>query len=745
MKNLKIFFVVLFSFMLIPEILAHDKISSNTPQQNSFVDSLINIMTLDEKIGQLVLFSSHWELTGPAVSIELEKMIREGKCGNIFNAYYVDFNKKLQEIAVNETRLGIPLLFGYDVIHGFRTIFPIGLGEASSWNLALIERASRIAAVEATASGVHWTFAPMVDISKDPRWGRISESSGEDPYLGSEIARVRVRGFQGSDLNESNTMLSCVKHFAAYGAAQAGRDYNPVDMSERMLRDVYLPPFKAAIDEGATTIMTSFNEINGVPATSNPFLLHNILRDEWGFNGFVVSDYTAVKELIEHGVAENDSQAAQLAFDAGLDMDMQSSVYLNELGLLVKSGQIEESKIDEAVKKILSAKVKLGLFDDPYKYFKEENLSLLASEKHMKAAYKMASESAVLLKNSNNILPIKKSKKLAVIGHLANQQRDLLGSWKADGYWDEVQTIYQAIASINGEANTSFEPGYDFENAEPLNIEKVKSIVRESDAVILVLGEPWDWSGEAASRSNINIPDNQKKLLKEISNLDKPVVVVLLNGRPLTLEDEHSLSTAMLEAWYPGSMGAQAIADILFGKVNPSGKLPVTFPRNLGQVPISYSDKNTGRPYDPEGMEQKYLSRYIDVPNSPLFPFGYGLSYTQFDYSDLQLNKQVITRNDTLEISIMIKNSGDMDGKEIVQLYVRDLVGSVTRPLKELKGFQKLDLKSGQEKKLVFHLTADDLTFFTLNNKMESEPGQFTIWVGKDSSSGLSANFELID
>lgn len=710
------------------------------------VDSLLSLMTLDEKIGQMVLYTSNWERTGPVMPSNYMEDIKSGRCGNIFNAYTVAYTRKLQESAVKGSRLGIPLLFGYDIIHGFKTIFPIPLGEASSWDLELIKNSARVAAVEGSASGVNWTFAPMVDIARDPRWGRISEGAGEDPYLGSRIAAARVAGFQGESLSLPNSLLACAKHFAAYGAPLAGRDYNLVDMSERMFREVYLPPYKAAIDEGAMSIMSSFNELNGIPATGNHFLLTDVLRKEWNFKGLVVTDYTSMNEMVQHGIVSNDQEAAELSLDAGVDMDMQGSEYYNFLKKLVKNGKVSISQINESVRRILKVKFLLGLFDDPYRDCNEKReKDLVYSKVYWDIAYDVAGKSMILLKNEGSVLPLKKSQKLAVIGPLADSKRDLLGSWIAAGEWDSISTVLNALREKQGKENVLYAKGCDFTGTDKSGFPNALRAAHSSDAIVMVVGEPSAWCGEAASRTSISIPDIQKELIREIAQLKKPLVLVLMNGRPLALEEESSLAGAILEAWFPGTMGAKAIADILFGDINPSGKLPVTFPRNLGQVPIYYSEKNTGRPYDPKGSEQKYRSRYIDCSNDPLYPFGFGLSYTKFNYSDLVLDKTELKRGDKLKISLRVNNSGNYDGQEVVQFYIRDLVGSVTRPLMELKGFTKIFLKKGETKTVTFEIGESDLSFYRKDMTFGTEPGDFKIFVGGNSRDVLEASFRLAD
>ncbi|MBP5333951.1 MAG: glycoside hydrolase family 3 C-terminal domain-containing protein, partial [Bacteroidales bacterium] len=633
-------------------------------QNDPRVDQLMKQMTLEEKIGQMVLFTSDWSVTGPSMRQGYLEDIRAGRCGNLLNAYTADFTREVQRIAVEESRLGIPILFGYDVIHGFRTIFPINLGMSASWDLVAIEKSAQIAAQEAAAAGLQWTYSPMCDISVEPRWGRISEGSGEDPYLGSLIAAAMVRGYQGDNLAQDNTILACVKHFAAYGAPQAGRDYNTVDMSERWLREFYLPPYKAAVDAGALSVMASFNELDGVPAHANKHLMQDILRDEWGFEGFIVTDYTGINEMVCHGYAANEADAGALSVNAGVDMDMMSASFMNYLKEKVESGEVSRKTVDDACRRILSLKAALGLLDDPYKYCDPEREKERTLTPESKAfARSFAAESMVLLKN-NGILPLRKGEKVAVLGPLADSKDDLLGSWRGAG---EVESV---PASILGA------------------IKEVTPVTAAASKVVLVIGEPWSWTGEAASRSSIRIPEEQVALLRQLKKQGKQVAVVLLNGRPLDLSEESGLADAILEAWYPGTMGGYAVADVLFGDVNPCGKLSVTFPRNLGQVPIYHYAKNTGRPY--VHPDAKYESRYLDVPNEPLYAFGHGLSYTTFEYSDITLSAGSFKGDEELTARVTVTNTGDREGAEVVQMYLRDLVGSVTLPLKQLKGFERI-------------------------------------------------------
>ena len=747
------FFIILFGFSSCTEktTVAKTDLSSTSETKSdakmeSFLDSLTKIMTLEEKIGQLTLMSTDWEKTGPTINENYKKLIKEGKVGNIFNAYTVKFTRELQQLAVENTRLGIPLLFGYDVIHGHRTIFPISLGESTSWDLKAIENSARIAATEASAEGIHWTFAPMVDISRDPRWGRASEGAGEDVYLGTEIAKARVKGFQGDNLFETNTILACAKHYAAYGAAIAGRDYNTVDMSERELRTTYLPPFKATVDAGVATFMTAFNDVNGVPATGNKYLLTDILRTEWGFEGFVVTDYTSINELVPHGVAKDNKDAADIALNAGVDMDMQSGAYMDFLKELIADGKVTEKQVTTSVRRILALKYKLGLFSDPYRYCDEtREKELLMTPEHLEAARDMARKSAVLLKNNNQTLPISKDKKIALIGPLANDKYNIIGSWTAAGdhYTKPVTVLEGFKEKITNQANLFFTQGCEINSENTADFQIAINIAKKADVVVMVMGESERMSGEAASRTNLDLPGNQKELLKAIKKLGKPMVLVLMNGRPLTLEWENENMDAILETWFPGTMGGYAIADLIFGDANPSGKLTMTFPRNVGQIPIYYNVKNTGRPYELNGPEQRYRSRYLDVSNSPLYPFGYGLSYTTFKYTDFSVDKKTYAFKEKINISVTVKNTGAVEGEEVVQLYVRDLVASVTLPLKELKRFSKIKLKPDESKKVTFTLTSDDLAFYTKDMSFKAEAGEFKLFVGTNSDELLETTFTL--
>ncbi len=736
---MKAFMFFTFSLLL---LVSCSKKQTHKSSQDERVDSLLQIMTLEEKIGQLNLLTSDWDVTGPTIRANYKEDIKAGKVGAIFNAFTAKYTRQLQEIAVKETRLHIPLLFGYDVIHGHRTIFPIPLGLSCTWNLNLIEQSARIAATEASAEGLHWVYSPMVDIARDARWGRITEGSGEDTYLGSAIAAAMVRGYQGNKIGELNSVMASVKHFAAYGAALAGRDYNTVDMSERVLRETYLPPFKAAIDAGSATLMTSFNELDGVPASCNKFLLTDILRNEWGFSGFVVSDYTSIMELVPHGIAADTAAAAALAINAGLDMDMQASFYVDKLRGLVKKGVVKEETIDASVRLILQKKFELGLFDDPYRYCSEsrEKETVMKPE-FLEAARDISRKSIVLLKNEKEVLPISKSiKRLAVIGPLADAKHEMIGSWSAAGDWAKSVTLVEGVKAKIVGAQILYAKGCNINDDTTRYFADAVRAAQQADMVVLAVGEAALMTGEAASRSSLDLPGVQQQLIQEIQKTGKPIVVVLMNGRPLTLTQIDKNVSALLETWFLGTQAGNAIADVLFGDYNPSGKLTATFPKSIGQVPIFYNEKSTGRPRDPKN---KYTSKYLDIDNEPLYPFGYGLSYTHFSYDEVLLDRSEITSNDKLTISCKIINSGKVAGEETVQLYIRDLVGSVTRPVKELKGFQKITLQPGESKTVSFTIGNNDLSFYRQDMTFGSEPGKFEVYIGTDSRNVKKASFEL--
>jgi len=740
----KIYLVVIICLSLFCTAVYTQGIKSNKTT-DMMLDSLIQKMTLEEKIGQLTQYAWHRTMTGPGgKKIDIVKQISEGKVGSILNLSGAESTYEIQKIAVEQSRLGIPLIFGLDVIHGYKTIFPIPLGEAASWDMNAIEKSARIAASEAAAAGIHWTFAPMVDIARDPRWGRIMEGAGEDPYLGTCIAAARVQGFQGNDLSARNTILACAKHYAAYGAAIAGRDYNTVDISRQTLREIYLPPFKAAVDAGAGSVMTSFNELNGIPATGSDFLINETLKKKWNFDGFVVSDWNAIREMIAHGFADDAYEAALYAMLAGVDMDMMGLVYSTELSNLINNNMIPESLIDEAVKRILRTKVSLGLFRDPYKYCstKRENELMLHPE-HCEAALDIARKSIVLLKNENNILPLNKNiESIAVIGPLADNRDDLIGSWSARGEGNDVISILAGIKNkVSSKIKILYSKGCNINDDDKSMFRKAVKTAEKAEIIIAAVGESKDMSGEAASRAYLDLPGVQEELLRELHKTGKPVIVILANGRPLVLTWMSEHIPAILETWLAGTQTGHAVADVLFGDYNPSGKLPVSFPYAVGQVPVYYNHKSTGRPIV---QNTRYCSKYLDIPNKPLYPFGYGLSYTTFAYSNLQLNTHELLVNDTLHVSVNIKNTGKTAGEEVVQLYIRDVVASLTRPVKELKRFRKIMLNPGEIKKVSFILCREDLGFYNQNMKYIIEPGEFKLFAGTNSENTLETKFVLL-
>ena len=687
------------------------------------VEDLLRRMTLEEKIGQMCQYSG--------ITREYEQRIREGKVGSLLNVFGAEEINRVQRIAVAESRLGIPLLFGLDVLHGYKTIFPIPLGLASTWDPEAVKRVASIAAAEASADGVRWTFAPMVDIARDPRWGRIAEGAGEDPYLGSVMARAYVEGYQGSSLSDPNAVVACPKHYVAYGGAEGGRDYNTVDISERTLREIYLPPFKAAIEAGAETIMSAFNELNGIPASANPYTLKTILRGEWDFKGFVVSDWNAIGELINHGIAEDIYEAAEKALKAGVDMDMQGDVYRRALISLVREGKISEDLIDEAVRRILRVKFKLGLFERPY-VDPDRARKIIKCREHIEVALEIARKSIVLLKNEGNLLPLSKNiSSVAVIGPLADDHEAPLGPWSCLGDPKDVITVLEGIKSkVSSETKVLYAKGCDIDGYSREGFDEAVKVAKESKVAILVLGESRDMSGEAACRANLDLPGVQEDLLREIHATGVPIVLVLMNGRPLSISWPAEHVPAIIEAWFPGIQAGHAIADVIFGDYNPGGKLPVTFPRTVGQVPIYYNHKNTGRPPLPD---VKWTSKYLDVPYTPLFPFGHGLSYTRFEYTGLEINPKEVGLGDTVSIKFKVKNVGDREGDEVVQLYIRDLVATVTRPVKELKGFKRITLKPGEEKTVELKLTLKDISFLNHEMKRVVEPGEIKVMVGSSS------------
>jgi len=710
-------------------------------------DSVLSLMTLEEKVGQLVQYSGVFD-TGNRPERPTEnrlEMIRKGKVGSFLNIIGADETKKLQKIAIEESRLKIPLIFGLDVIHGYKSTFPVPIGEASTWNTELIEKSARYQAEEASSAGIHWTFNPMVDIARDPRWGRIMEGSGEDPYLGSLMSAARVRGYQGKNLSANNTILACVKHYAAYGGAEGGRDYNTVDMSERNFRDFYLPPYKAGIEAGAGSIMASFNEIGGVPSSASKFLMTQILRDEWKSDAMVVSDWNSIGELIPHGVAKDLKHAADLGINATIDMDMEASAYYWHLADLVKESKVDIKVVDEAVRRVLIAKFKLGLFDDPYKYCDtEREMKTLGSKEIIDATKEVALESLVLLKNENNILPLSKElKKIAVIGPLADSKRDPLGGWVAQGDPKMVVTVLNGIKNkLGGKVNIEYAEGCKITGDDRSGFEQAVKAVESSEAAIVVAGESERMSGEAFSRSSLDLPGVQEDLIKELHKTGKPIIVVLMNGRPLSIPWLQKNVPAILETWFAGIQTGNAVADVLFGDYNPNGKIPVTFPRSVGQIPIYYNHKNTGRPHIP-GVH--FTSYYMDLDNTPLYPFGYGLSYSTFEYSNPILSKTQIKKDESLTVSVDVKNTSSRAGKEVVQLYIRDLVGSVTRPVKELKDFVKISLQPGETKRVEFTITPDKLKFHDIDMNYVVEPGDFIVFVGTNSIDVKEASFTVVE
>jgi beta-glucosidase len=742
----------------------HAEPSAGDAKMKAFIDRLMSRMTLEEKIGQLTLLSMGFDTNGPLLSKEAESQIQQGSLGGVFGVYTPVAARKLQTLAVTKSRLGIPLLLGFDVIHGHRTIFPIPLGLSCTWNPEEIGHSAYVAATEATADGINWTFSPMVDICRDPRWGRIAEGAGEDPYLGAQIARAMVRGYQGDNLSRSNALMACVKHFALYGAAEAGRDYNTVDMSPVKMYQYYLPPYKAAVEAGVGSVMSSFNEINGVPATGNHWLLTEVLRKQWSFQGFVVSDYMAVPEMSDHGMGDL-ARDAQLALTAGLDMDMANATshetYMRYLPELVGRGTIPEATIDEACRRILEAKYKLGLFTDPYRGCTEQRArAAMLTPENRNFARKLAEQSFVLLKNDQHILPLKKSGIVALVGPLADDQTNLLGSWRGAGNWHQAVSVQAGISNVAASAVTILhakganlidDPAllatlHAFGEFVPVDARSPQEMIQEAvgearraDVVVAVLGESSGMSGEAASRSHPGLPEGQENLLRALVGTGKPVVLVLMNGRPLTLAWEAEHCGAILETWFAGTETGNAIADVLFGDYNPSGKLTATFPRDVGQIPIYYNHKNTGRPYvgDPN---YKFVSRYLDVSNDPLYPFGYGLSYTTFSYSNVKLSKTNLIGDDTLWASVTVTNTGAVAGEETVQFYLSQPAASISRSVEDLRGFHKVDLQPGKTGWVTFRITPDDLKFYNSKLEYDWEPGEFIIRIGGNSSQWQSAS-----
>ena len=732
-----------------------------------FIDDLMEQMTVEEKIGQLNLPVAGDIVTGQAKSSNVSERIRAGEVGGLFNLKGADKIREVQRIAVEESRLGIPILFGMDVIHGYETIFPIPLGLSCSWDMEAVELSARIAAEEASADGICWTFSPMVDVSRDPRWGRVSEGSGEDTYLGCRIAEAMVRGYQGPDketqLTRDDQILACVKHFALYGAPEAGRDYNTVDMSHLRMYNEYFPPYKAAVDAGAGSVMASFNEVDGVPATGNHWLMTEVLRNQWGFDGFVVTDYTGIFEMIAHGVGDFESVSVQ-ALKAGVDMDMVSEGFVGNVKNALDKGLVSMKDIDIACRRILEAKYRLGLFEDPYKFCRaEEAAKEVYCQEHRDIARKIASESFVLLKNEG-VLPLKKKGTIALVGPLADTRSNMPGTWSVAARFDVPKTIREGLTeAVAGKANVLYAKGsnlvsdYDLEmrstmfgrelgrdnrtDAQLLN--EALAVARRSDVIVAALGEASEMSGESSCRTDISIPDVQQKLLKALVATGKPVVLVLFNGRPMTLNWEAENVPAILDVWFGGSETADAVADVLFGDVNPSGKLTMTFPKNVGQIPLYYAAKNTGRPLLEGRWFEKFRSNYLDVDNDPLYPFGYGLSYTTFEYGPVALSAAEVAEGGSVTAEVTVMNTGDVAGKEVVQMYIQDVVGSTTRPVRELKGFEKIYLEPGESRTVTFEITPELMSHYNSDLEFVAEPGEFIVSVGTDSRTKNSASFIL--
>ena len=744
--------LILINSLLFIAILGYAQ-NTKDAKMHQFVNNLMSKMTLEEKLGQLNLPASSDFVTGAVSSSDIAEKVKAGKVGGVFNIRSVTKIKELQQFAVNNTRLHIPLLFGMDVIHGYKTIFPIPLGMSATWDMDLIKRSAQIAASEASADGIQWTFSPMVDLTRDPRWGRTSEGNGEDAFLSSAIAKAMIHGYQGDDLSAENTIMSCVKHYALYGAAEGGRDYNTTDMSRVRMYNEYFPPYKAAVDAGVGSVMVSFNEIDGVPASGNKWLVDDVLRKQWKFNGFVVSDYTGIPEMVNHGVGDYQAVNA-LSLNAGVDMDMVGEGFLTTLKKSMQEGKVSLAQINKACERILEAKYKLGLFDDPYKYCNEQRSAKeVFTAANRAEARKIASQSFVLLKNNNQLLPLSAGKKIALVGPLANAKENMTGTWSVGADNAQSVSLLKGLTdAIGNNGKLVYAKGANLEDDEEMQkrqtmfgkdiardgrtaeqmIQEAISISADADVIVAALGEGAESSGESASKSDIDIPYAQKRLLKALLATGKPVVLVLFNGRPLTLSWETENVPAILDVWFAGSEAGDAIADALLGKVNPSGKLSMSFPRNVGQIPVYYNHKNTGRPLTGKWFA-KFQSNYIDVPNDPLYPFGYGLSYTQFEYGNVELSAKQLKGNQTLTVTVPVKNTGKYAGKEVVQLYIRDEVGSITRPVQELKGFNKIELAPGETKNVSFNITPELLKFYNGDLKFDWESGDFQIMIGTNS------------
>lgn len=763
MKFKAISFSLVFIFIFFSSCSQSRLVISNNDKNyilNKKVDSILKLMTLEEKIGQLNQYNGFWDITGPTpkegqAALKYDHL-KKGLVGSMLNVKGVKEVRAIQKIAVDETRLGIPLIFGFDVIHGYKTISPIPLAEAASWDMEAIKKSAAIAAEEAASVGLNWTFAPMVDISRDARWGRVMEGAGEDTYLGSKIAEARVKGFQGSDFNSAKTILACAKHFAGYAFAEAGRDYNSVDVSEATLQNTILPPFKACVDADVKTFMNSFNDLNGIPATGNKFLQRKILKEDWNFNGFVVSDWGSINEMIAHGYATDSKNAAEIAMNAGSDMDMESYAYVEHLIVLVNEGKVLVSQIDDSARRILRVKYELGLFDNPYKYCDEaREKATVGKSEFQEGVLDIAKKSIVLLKNDNELLPLPKSGiKIGLIGALANDKTSPLGSWRIGADDNTAVSVLEGLKRYSGNqltyakgadltiGQTKFVSELHINTTDKSGFDEAINLAKQSDIVIMVLGEHGLQTGEGRSRTDLGLPGVQQELLETIYKINKKIILVLNNGRPLVLTWAAENIPAIVEAWQLGTQSGNAIAQVLYGDYNPSGKLPMTFPRSVGQVPIYYNYKNTGRPTMNE-PESVFWSHYTDEKNTPLYPFGYGLSYAKFKYSNLHLSSNILKKDGNISVKFTLKNTGKVKGKEVVQLYLRDLVGSLTRPVKELKGFKIIELSPNEESEIEFIIDEKMLQFYTANNKWETEPGDFKVFIGGNSSETLDANFKF--
>lgn len=732
-------------------------------KMDQFIDNLMGRMTLQEKIGQLNLPVSGEIVTGQAKSSDVAGKIRKGQVGGLFNVKGVENIREVQKIAVEQSRLKIPLLFGMDVIHGYETVFPIPLALSCSWDMEAIKESARIAAKESSADGICWTFSPMVDICRDPRWGRMAEGGGEDPYLGSEISAAMVKGYQGDDLTDKNTIMACVKHFALYGAPEAGRDYNTVDMSHLSMFNNYFPPYKAAIDAGVGSVMTSFNVVDGIPATGNKWLMTDVLRDRWGFDGFVVTDYTAISEMIAHGMGDL-QQVSAMSLSAGTDMDMVADGFLTTLEKSLKEGKVTMAEIDKACRRILEAKYKLGLFDDPYKYCDASRVKKdIFTAENRAVARKIATETFVLLKNENNLLPLQRKGKIALVGPLANTKANMPGTWSVAAASDKYNSLYESMKqSLAGKAEVLYAKGsnlmYDAQreaeatmfgremrdprSAQEL-LDEALSVASQADVIVAAVGESSEMSGESSSRTNLEMPDAQRDLLTALKKTGKPIVLVYFAGRSTVMTWEQENFPAILNVWFGGSEAADAICDVVFGDVSPSGKLTTTFPKNVGQIPLYYNHLNTGRPLEAGKWFSKFRSNYLDIDNDPLYPFGYGLSYTTFRYGDLQLSNNSMNEKGKITASVTVTNTGNYDADEIVQMYIRDMVGSVARPVKELKGFERIHLKKGESRTVSFDITAEQLKFYNSALNWVCEPGEFEVMVGGNSRDVQTKKFSL--